>query len=710
MLQKKVVLVLAILFNTLIACSQTTNFNFTNKPFSDPEVNNYGRGAQYWNGTTWGTGAAPQVPPGTSHTGAKTLYSRYWWSDCERGQGEYTLTKASLGGDFWKSIEWSLEWCANNGALYGFGNVMTSWDGQGTIFYDGGWSVYPQYLHNLMQAESTTKDWKYANGNIWVPNWNSPSYLARWKALNEAIYNYIINWTYTPTSGPWAGKLVRGKDILDFVDIRGFGNYGEWHTYPWGDDGSEPAFAKATDSTFKKLIDIGADVWGEYSTNIPVGAFDDNPWGEGTAFTAWYVLTRKTKYGVIGWRRDNIGDVGIDEITLRNGFTGPNGWKGDTAIVNRWKYAMITGEPLNGGGTCCPYYWHVRSELNNFHYSQFGNGNYGSTAQSVFDSMQVYFKMSGYRYNLNGGSMTSVLSPSQNFNVTLNWRNVGVAPIYQKRWRVVYQLKTAGDVEVKKWVSKFKPYLFLPNNIDSVVTDQFNLGIVPEGTTYKLTVKIEDSLGIGLLAPLFIAINSPTRNADGSYTLRSNIVVTGALPVNWISFSGVSKGSYNEIRWKTTCNDFNQKYEPEKSIDGKNWDMFAIVNSVNKCSEYEYTANDYNVKSDFTFYRIKQYDLDGKFQYSNIIKVPTDRIVSKYQLIPNPARDELTVAITDSEFGNTKIDMFDAMGKLVYTYQIQKQSVFINPMINLSRFANGIYTVRISINGKQKSISKLVKT
>lgn len=697
---------LATLLIVSIAKSQTTNFSFTNKPFSDPEMPNYHRGAHYWNGTQWDNSSAPQVPPGTSTTSAKTWYARMEWTDMESSQGVYTFTKASLGTKWWASLENSLEWCANNGALWGFGGVMTAYDGSNGKYYDGAWSVYPQYLHNLMQSEINTKDWIYTSTGNWIPNWNSPSYLERWRVLNDTILKYVKNWKYTPSSGPWAGKLIEGPKIIDFIDLRGYGNFGEWHTYPWTQ--SQPANAICTDSSMKKIIDIAVDVYGDYPIHVPIAIFDDNGWSESNAFRTWYVMTRKTRYGVIGWRRDNIGDKGYDNFLIGNTWTYGN-WKADTAILDRWKYAMITGEPLNGSNSsnCCPIYFHIRPEISSYHYASFGNGNYGVNTQAAWDTINAVFKLTGYRYNLNGGNMTTTLSPNQNFNVTLNWRNVGASPLYQKRWRIVYQLKTAADVEVKRWTSKLKPYLFLPSNVDSIVTDQFNLGNVPNGTTYKLTVKFEDT--VGLLSPLFIAINSPTRNTDGSYTLRSNIVVTSTLPVNWISFTGVNKGNYNELKWKTSCNDNNQKYELEKSIDGNNWDLWSIISSVNKCLEYEYSFNDYRLNSEVSYYRIKQYDLDGRFQYSNIIKVLSGKISPKYQLVPNPVENTLSIAITDSKLGHTKIDILDTSGKLIHTIQFKKETIFANPTVNTSKFSMGLYTVRVSINGEQVSVNRFVK-
>ena len=593
-MKNMIVLALALLCSD--AFSQTTNFSFTNKPLSDPELPNYGRGAQYWNGTPWDNSSAPQIPEGTPTSGAKTLYQRWWWSDCESSQGVYTFTKASQPiGSWWKSIEASLEYCANNGQLFGYGSIMTAYDGQ-VVYYDGAGSVYPQYLHNLMQSETNTKDWVYTGTNSWIPNWNSPSYLNRWRALQQAAYDYIMNYTIVPSSGPWAGKTVRGRDILDWADLRGYGNFGEWHTWPWTQN--QPANAVLTDSSYVKIVNTTKDIWKNVPLHINVSVFDANGWTEHNPYRAWYALTQSNDWGLIGFRDDGIGDQG--KWWLSNNTITYGNWRADTALQNRWRYSLNTGEPLNGTSTCCPLYYDIRNQLlNTCHYATFGNGNYGSNSQQTFDTIRTVFKLAGFRYNFNGGYMTTTLFPNQNFNVALNWRNVGNAPIYQKRWRVVYQLKTSSDVEVKKWVSKFNPFLFLPSSTDSIVAETFNVGNVPVGTTYKLTIKVEDT--VGLLSPLFIAINSPTRNSDGSYTLRSNITVSSSsLPVVWYSFDVSKNDDYINLSWRTSCDNDNKSFEVERGVDGANFDKISdaeMLNYYNNCLLNENSDNIIKKKS-----------------------------------------------------------------------------------------------------------------
>lgn len=687
---------------SLTARTQVTTFSFTNKPISDVELPNYGRGAHYWNGTQWDNSGAPQVPPGTPTSGAKTHYVRYQWCYMEGAQGVFTFTKASLGNNWWKSLESSLEWCANNGALMGFGGVMTAYDGGDGASYDGGVSQYPYYLHQMMQAE-TTKDWKY-NNRDWIPNWNSPSYLERWRVLNDTALRYILSWQFTPSSGPWAGKLVKGKNLIDFIDLRGYGNFGEWHTWPWTQN--QPANAICTDSSMKKIIDIAIDIWGDYPLHIPIAIFDDNGWSESNAFRCWYVLTRKTRHGVVGWRRDNIGDAGYDNFLIGNTWTYGN-WKADTAILNRWKYAMITGEPLNGSAPCCPYFYHVRSEIANYHYAGFGNGNYGSRTQQTWDTINAVFKLTGYRYNLTGGYLSTILQPKQDFKIGLTWRNVGASPLYQKRWRVVYQLKNSNNVEVGRWISKLNPYLFLPDSKDTLIPEQFTLGDVLVNGIYKMTVKIEDTTG--LCAPLYLALNSPTRNTDGSYTLQDNILLTAPLPIKWHYFNARNKLNRIELAWIVSADEQNDRFEVEKSLDGQHFQTIGVVKRQASWGATEvYKFEDFNISPGNLFYRIRQINLDGTAIYSRVV-LERGEVIREVRVSPNPAQDRINVELNSVESGRVRISVYNSEGRLVWEERFTKFTTTTNTILSLKAFPRGTYTLKVTVEGSLQGVHKIIK-
>lgn len=692
----KKALAFILLLCTVVTYSQTTNFSFTNKPFTDPEMNAPGRGAQWWNNVKWNNVDAPQIPLGT--TTAQVAYVRFEWDQMETGMNQYTFT-----GPF-PSLEYHIKYYIDMGMLFAFGGVMSVCDGCGNTPYpDGsGVSLYPYYLHQMMQAEPVP-DWK--TGNIWIPNWNSPSYLARWKALNDTIARFIENGSYVAKTGPWVGKTVRYKDVLDFVDIRGYGNFGEWHNYPYWR--STPVGAKATTATLKQIIDVTVNAFPNNQLVIIGNAFDAGNASEISSEVGVYALTKRNTYGNIGWRRDNIGGVGDDNYLAKNSNV-YNGFRLDTAITNRWKTAMITGEPLNGGGTCCPLYYDIRREIGLYHYAGFGNGNYGGNTQAVWDTMTNAFKLTGFRYNLNGGSMNTVLAPGQNFNVTLNWRNVGAAPSYQKRWRVKYLLRNSSNAVVASWNSKFNTYLYLPDIKDSTISENFLLPAnIPVGSNYKLDLLIQDTTGV--CSGLQLALNSPLRNSDGSYTLRSNIAVSTALPVKWHSVSITNKTTNNLLEWNVSCEDNTGRFEIERSQNGMDFKTIGTVTSIDSnCLQITYRYTDYDITGGVSYYRIKQYDLDGNFYYSKIVST-INSFNNNVMLYPNPAQGVVNIVINNTENGELSIRLFSMDGKLLKQISQQKQTNIVNTILDLRSLTAGNYFVRMYMNGQALAIKKVVK-
>jgi hypothetical protein len=137
--------------------------------------------------------------------------------------------------------------------------------------------------------------------------------------------------------------------------------------------------------------------------------------------------------------------------------------------------------------------------------------------------------LAGYNIILTGGSMTTNLTTNGSFNVTLNWRNRGLAPTYDA-WKIRYQLRNAStNAVVQTFNSAYRLFDLKPSGGSTSVSENFTLSSVPAGT-YNLHVIVQDS--VNYMDPFFIMING--RQSDGSYILRSNITVAsgGGGPVN----------------------------------------------------------------------------------------------------------------------------------------------------------------------------------
>ena len=74
-----------------------------------------------------------------------------------------------------------------------------------------------------------------------------------------------------------------------------------------------------------------------------------------------------------------------------------------------------------------------------------------------------------------------------------------------------------------------------------------------------------------------------------------------------------------------------------------------------------------------------------------------NRSISVY---PNPAVDKFVVAFNFSTSTNAVIEVFDMVGKIIYSNPLGNLNGISRHTINTSRFGKGIYTLRISADGK----------
>ncbi len=554
-------LVLICIFSNLTfsANSQsTTPISFTQIPFSDPDIIAPFRGAEQWHDdylpNLIGNPTESSTPPVTYDAYSRSGIA--WWQ-IESSQGVYN----------WAPFDSRMNDAISKRRKFSF-NIMSLHPGSGQgPSANGIYMTYPLYLHNLMQSEvSTSRDWVTPMSNHWVPNYNSPNFKARLTALLNALAAHISNTSYNG---------VPYRNAIGYVDIGIFGSWGEWnHSSVINSPSDYPSGRLPSAQSMIYIIDAHIAAFPNYPLVIPHAAYDGNRLSNTQVppEVGYYALTASNNWGKIGWKRMNWGwTYDYINYSLEKNPTVYNGLRFDTATANRWKYALVCGEgPCGGTATGGPHpFWDVPRQVKFYHASMIGNGNWcGEEDQDIRgrDSLRMAFKLSGYRLTLEGGSMTTSLLSGAQFSVNLNWKNVGIAPVYEN-WNVTYELRNTAGTAVWTGVSSLKLKLFQPLATATIVQDNFTLpSTVPAGN-YSIVMVVKDPNNYRY--PLPIAIRG--RNADGSYLLRNVTVGTGAavngapvanagtniaitLPVNSVNLNGSASsdpdGSIASYAWR----------------------------------------------------------------------------------------------------------------------------------------------------------------
>jgi hypothetical protein len=168
-------------------------------------------------------------------------------------------------------------------------------------------------------------------------------------------------------------------------------------------------------------------------------------------------------------------------------------------------------------------------------------------------------------------------------------------------------------------------------------------------------------------------------------TLVSDDYLLPRLPVHLVSFTGKSQAGSNKLVWKTAEEINNKGFEIERSKDGVEYEMIGFVDGNGDTKEdktYHFTDTK---PFAMAYYRLKQIDYDGKFEYSKIISVKSDGAIVR--IYPNPAREYLTISGINRK---QKFSIVDQNGRVVLEGLAGEKE-----QIDIVNLGTGRYVVRV---------------
>jgi len=101
-----------------------------------------------------------------------------------------------------------------------------------------------------------------------------------------------------------------------------------------------------------------------------------------------------------------------------------------------------------------------------------------------------------------------------------------------------------------------------------------------------------------------------------------HISCSGILPVEMLDMNVYNENNTNIVEWTTASEINNDYFLIERSTDGFNWSTIATVDgSGNTTTEITYRAEDNSYGAGINYYRIKQVDFDGQYEYFDIMSI-----------------------------------------------------------------------------------------
>ena len=132
------------------------------------------------------------------------------------------------------------------------------------------------------------------------------------------------------------------------------------------------------------------------------------------------------------------------------------------------------------------------------------------------------------------------------------------------------------------------------------------------------------------------------------------------------------------LKWKTADEIYTEKFDVERSVDGRAWKSIAVIRTTGSNSNYSF-ADQSPLEGD-NYYRLKTTDINGYIEYFHIVKLRLNK-TKNITIGANPVVDHLIINLP-SAVPIGRVLLFDVAGHVVKNEVLHQQSATIRLKTN----------------------------
>ncbi|MFN3402651.1 MAG: glycosyl hydrolase [Cytophagaceae bacterium] len=160
------------------------------------------------------------------------------------------------------------------------------------------------------------------------------------------------------------------------------------------------------------------------------------------------------------------------------------------------------------------------------------------------------------------------------------------------------------------------------------------------------------------------------------------------LPVNLITFDAFRINAQVDLKWITVWEKNNSHFIIQRSADGLHFSDIGLLSGNGTSSgRHEYLFHDFNPLAGVNYYRLKQIDFDGNFQYSDIRIV---KMINDMKIYPNPVTDKIHVEGIHTKDTKLFYELISMTGQT-----IKRGIISVQKLIEVSEVSSGIYILKV---------------
>ncbi|MBL7816310.1 MAG: T9SS type A sorting domain-containing protein [Saprospiraceae bacterium] len=186
--------------------------------------------------------------------------------------------------------------------------------------------------------------------------------------------------------------------------------------------------------------------------------------------------------------------------------------------------------------------------------------------------------------------------------------------------------------------------------------------------------------------------NTLTFSTGNNITSFSQFTINNeaALTIELLDFQALLTDKQTHLAWQVADETLVNHYEIERSYDGKQFEF------IKKEAKGKISSTDAPPQYGVIFYRLKIVENDGSWVYSPIRNVNFETLSkTNFKIYPNPATEILNVRFESNSTQNVDFELINAMGQIVYTYQMDSKQGSNHLFFRTANFPAGLYTLRI---------------
>lgn len=350
----------------------------------------------------------------------------------------------------------------------------------------------------------------------------------------------------------------------------------------------------------------------------------------------------------------------------------------------------------NGSATTLLVRWGLsENNLNNI-----VNGPTVNGSVNVFPSIRVtgltpntpyWFLVEGTNANGTAQSITySATTPSTSVVPVIT--NVQVSNLTSNSATIAYSVNInpqsgfGGSSAVNYGTSKNN--LILGSNIVNVNTTATPIHVLTgllNNTKYYYEVAAQNTAGF-------------TYSTIDSFTI-------GVLPLTLTNFTAKLNNQNTVLNWQTSQEINTSHFEVEYSNNANDFSTVGTVYaSGNSSSNKSYWASHKINKEINHYYRLKMVDIDGKFTYSNVVKLVNNNKGNSLQVYPTVTKGLVSININVTEKQTANIKVINAIGQVLLTQPMQLKAGEQTLSLELNLLPAGAYKLLLQTNsGTQAS-------